>query len=195
MLLDTAAAAMILLAEAKAEAVASGVTATTTSTSTSTSTCHKYQYKRGESGSKQGAGREGKERGKKPAKYSSCEVATQDKRHRARTRHCFLADSVLNTFRTYLKCCSFPLPPLSQLLAYSTPFSRLHSLCNARRRQQLCFCMIYRTDTRLFVVLSVICILFTTGKLLKHLSHLLAKHTPLPRTHTRKHTQSTLARH
>lgn len=111
MLLDTAAAAMILLAEAKAEAVASGVTATTTSTSTSTSTCHKYQYKRAGSGSKQGKGREGKERGKKPGKYSSCEVATQDKRHRARTRHCFLAESVLNTFRTYLKCCSLPLPP------------------------------------------------------------------------------------
>lgn len=102
---------MILLAEAKAEAVASGVTATTTSTSTST--CHKYQYKRGGSGSKQGAGREGKEKGKKPGKYSSCEVATQDKRHRARTRHCFLAESVLNTFRTYLKCCSFPQPPSS----------------------------------------------------------------------------------
>lgn len=193
MLLDTAAAAMILLAEAKAEAVASGVTATTTSTSTSTSTCHKYQYKRGGSGSKQGAGREGKEKGKKPGKYSSCEVATQDKRHRARTRHCFLAESVLNTFRTYLKCCSFPLPPppLSPLLAYSTSFSWLHSLCNARRRQQLCFCMIYRTDTRLFVVLSVICILFTTGKLLKHLSHLLAKHTPFP-AHTLANTHKAL---
>lgn len=184
---------MILLAEAEAEAVASGVTATTTSTSTSTSTCHKYQYKRGEGA----ASREQEEgKGKKPAKYSSCEVATQDKRHRARTRHCFLAESVLNTFRTYLKCCSFPLASLFQLLSYSTPLAWPHSLCNARRRQQLCFCMIYRTDTRLFVVLSVICILFTTGKLLKHLSHLLAKHTPFPaHTHTRKHTQSTLARH
>jgi len=49
--------------------------------------------------------------------------------------------------------------------------------------------MIYRTDTRIFVVFNVICILFTTGKLLKHISHLLAKthtHTHIPQIHTHR---------
>lgn len=189
MLLDTAAAAMILLAEA----VASGVTATTTSTSTST--CHKYQYKRGGSGSKRGKGREGKERGKKPGKYSSCEVATQDKRHRARTRHCFLAESVLNTFRTYLKCCSFPLPPslpaaclLHSLLLAALPLQCapssatlfLHDLPHG-------YSSICRSQRNLHIIYN--------GQTFKASFTPAGQTHPLPRTHTRKHTQSTLARH
>lgn len=132
MLLGAAAAAMICLAEADAAvAAAAGVTATTTSTSTST--CHKYQYKRGEVAAS-GVKVEGREDGKgeeEPAKYSSCEVATQDKRDRARTRHCILAESVLNTFRTYLKCCSFPLPfPFPTLfLLHSPPLLALPLQC------------------------------------------------------------------
>lgn len=188
---------MILLAEAEAEAVASGVTATTTSTSTSTSTCHKYQYKRGGSGSKQGAGREGKEKGKKPGKYSSCEVATQDKRHRARTRHCFLAESVLNTFRTYHKCCSFPLPfppPLSAAcLLHSLLLAALPLQCAPSSATLFLhdlphgYSSICRSQRNLHIIYN--------GQTFKASFTPAGQTHPLPRTHTRKHTQSTLARH
>lgn len=158
---------------------------TATTTSTSTSTCHKYQYKRGGRGWSEG-------------EKESCEVATQ------RIQDTPLSPgqaSVLNTFRTYLKCCSLPPPPPSLplcnfsllfLISLSPLYGALSSATLFLHDLPHGYSSICRSSRNLHII-------YNAQKLLKHLSHLLAKHTRTP-AHTHKypqthpHTQSTFAR-